>query len=294
MPFLGQIIGRCGQDTPHTGAGFCPKKEGKTVAIILTGPNAFYEADPVKFVEELSAHVTAIDSKRMYPIKGVVGMPISGGDINAPELGVYGGATPEGLNAKNIAYQIDGGDCLYKELAKTNKRKMRIFHIDDEGFIYGTVVVRDGKEYFAGFEITVYAVRVRTDGSTAYNLSLYAYYSVNNESEEKNMFGFEVGLANIPDGLVGVILKTGAAAGTVQVVTACGGEDITPEYGPDWTPAMFINDSGIQAATVSYGANGMLTIAPAGKYRVASSAVLATGDILGLEGLPQLTQIPGA
>ncbi|WP_278672076.1 hypothetical protein [Alistipes indistinctus] len=201
---LGSIKSNCGaMGTPYTGIGSCPKKEGKVSALLITGKNALYPMESEDFVSGLSGYVTTADALKMYPIKGVVGMTINGGEINAPDLGTYGGPVPTNLTAKNIAYQVDAGDCLYKEISKFNKRKMRVLRVDDEGFVYGTVVVRDGKNYFAGFEATLYAVRTPTDGSTAYNLSLYAYYTPSNESEEKNMHAFEVGLPNVPDGLIG-------------------------------------------------------------------------------------------
>ena len=138
--------------TPYTGIGSCPKKEGKVSALLITGKNALYPMESEDFVSGLSGYVTTADALKMYPIKGVVGMTINGGEVNAPDLGTYGGPVPTNLTAKNIAYQVDAGDCLYKEISKFNKRKMRVLRVDDEGFVYGTVVVRDGKNYFAGFE----------------------------------------------------------------------------------------------------------------------------------------------
>ena len=257
---LGSIKSNCGaMGTPYTGLGSCPKKEGKVSALLITGKNALYPMESEDFVSGLSGYVTTADALKMYPIKGVVGMTINGGEVNAPDLGTYGGPVPTNLTAKNIAYQVDAGDCLYKEISKFNKRKMRVLRVDDEGFVYGTVVVRDGKNYFAGFEATLYAVRTPTDGSTAYNLSLYAYYTPSNESEEKNMHAFEVGLPNVPDGLIGVALKAGATGAA--------------------TTATF--DS----------ATGLLSIAPAGKYRVASASVLEAGDILGLDGVGEYADV---
>ena len=288
---LGSIKSNCGaMGTPYTGIGSCPKKEGKVSALLITGKNALYPMESEDFVSGLSGYVTTADALKMYPIKGVVGMTINGGEVNAPDLGTYGGPVPTNLTAKNIAYQVDAGDCLYKAISKFNQRKMRVLRVDDEGFVYGTVVVRDGKNYFAGFEATLYAVRTPTDGSTAYNLSLYAYYTPSNESEEKNMHAFEVGLPNVPDGLIGVALKAGAT-GTASVVTACGGEDITAEYGDKWKANMFINDSGTAATATFDSATGLLSIAPAGKYRVASASVLEAGDILGLDGVGEYADV---
>lgn len=289
---LGQIKGNCQAETPLTGSGSCPKQEGKVSALIVTGLNALYPMDQTEFSEALSGYVSDPGVLRMYPVKDIVGMTLSGGDINAPDLGTYGGPAPTNLNAKNVAYQINAGDCLYKELAKFNKRKMRLFRVDDQGYIYGTVVVRGGVEYFAGFEVTLYAVRTPTDGSTAYNLSLYAYYTPNNEAEEKNMNAFEVGLANVPDGLLGVVLKKGATGLTATVETVCGGEDVTAEYGDKWTTDMFLNNSGSKPTTVTFSSDtGLLTFAPAGSYRVASAKVLEAGDIVGLEGVDQFVAL---
>ena len=105
------------------------------------------------------------------------------------------------------------------------------------------------------------------------------------------MHAFEVGLPNVPDGLIGVALKAGAT-GTASVVTACGGEDITAEYGDKWKANMFINDSGTAATTATFDlATGLLSIAPAGKYRVASASVLEAGDILGLDGVGEYADV---
>lgn len=276
---------------PYTGVGKCAKHEGKVAAILITSANALYPMDKKEFAQGLASYVSQNGNLKMFPVKGVVGMTNNGGDINAPELGTYGGVTPTNLNAKNVAYQIDAGDCLYKELAKLNKRKMRIFRVDDEGYVYGTVVVKDGQNFFAGFEVTLYTLRTATDGATAYNLSLYAYYTPNNEAEEQNMNAFNVGMANIPDGLIGVLLIPGAA-GTASIVTACSGEDITAEYGNDWQANMFINEEGTEATSATFNENtGLLSIAPEGKYRIAPAKVLEEGNIFGLDGVPEYADI---
>lgn len=280
---IGQIKGNCKAAIPLTGAESCAKQEGKITALIVTVLNAYYPIEEDAFISSLESHVVSVGVDKMYPIKNIVGMSISGGDINAPELGTYGGPAPTNLNAKNVAYQINGGDCLYKELAKLNKRKMRIFRVDDEGYVYGTIVKRNDEYFFAGFECTLYSTRTPTDGSAAYNLSLYAYYTPNNEDEEKNMSAISVGLVNIPDGLIGITLKKGKTTGTASVITACGGEDITSEYGDKWAVKMFVNESGTNPESVTYDENtGLLTFSPASSYRVVHSSTLG---IDGLEGV---------
>ena len=288
---IGQIESNCKNAVPLTGAESCAKQEGKISALIITGLNAYFPIEKEEFISELEDDVSAVGTNRIYPVKNIVGMTISGGDINAPDLGTYGGPAPSNLNAKNVAYQINAGDCMYKELAKLNKRKMRIFRVDDEGYVYGTVVKRGSEYFFAGFEATLYALRVPTDGSTAYNLSLYAYYTPNNEDEEKNMMAINVGLVNIPDGLIGVILKKGSKSGTATVVTQCGAEDITSEYGEKWATSMFLNDSGEAPTSVTYGeGTGVLTFDPVGTYRVAPASSLKT-TIPGIEGINELVDL---
>lgn len=288
---IGQIKSNCKSATPLTGAESCAKQEGKISALIVTGLNAYFPTDESQFIAGLDNNVAESGVNRIYPIKNIVGMTLSGGDINAPDLGTYGGPAPTNLNAKNVAYQINAGDCMYKELAKFNKRKMRIFRVDDEGYVYGTIVKRGEEYFFAGFECTLYSVRTPTDGSTAYNLSLYAYYTPNNEDEEKNMSAVNVGLVNIPDGLLGVTLKKGTTSGAAAVITQCGAEDITSEYGDKWKVAMFMNASGGNPTTVTYNpSTGLLTFEPAAAYRIAPSSVLKT-EIPGLEGVNEMVDL---
>lgn len=288
---IGQIKSNCKTATPLTGAESCAKQEGKVSALIVTGLNAYFPLEDTDFTDELGTHVYESGPNRIYPIKNIVGMTISGGDINAPDLGTYGGPAPTNLNAKNVAYQINAGDCMYKELAKFNKRKVRVIRVDDEGYAYGTIVKRGSEYFFAGYEGTLYTQRTPTDGSTAYNLSLFVYYTPNNEDEEKNMAAINVGLVNVPDGLLGVTLKKGTASGSATVITACGAEDITSEYGEKWKAKMFLNASGGSPTTVTYNqSTGTLTFEPAAAYRIAPASVL-NADIPGIEGINELTDL---
>ncbi|MFQ8804459.1 MAG: hypothetical protein ACLR8Y_04180 [Alistipes indistinctus] len=101
---LGSIKSNCGaMGTPYTGLGNCPKKEGKVSALLITGKNALYPMESEDFVSGLSGHVTTADALKMYPIKGVVGMTINGGEVNAPDLGTYGGPVPTNLTAKELS-----------------------------------------------------------------------------------------------------------------------------------------------------------------------------------------------
>lgn len=286
----GQIIGDCGNETPHTGLGNCPKQEGKTVSLIITPRSVNFPVDATEFISKLNEAVIASPVVRAFPIKNIVGMTINGGDINAPDLGNYGGPAPTNLNAKNIAYQIDGGDCLYKELAKFNKRKMRVCRIDDEEYMYGTIIEEAGQKRLAGFECTLYVNRTPPDGSTAYNLSLYVYYTPNNEIEERNMNAFKVGLTTIPDGLIGLTLVKGSTSGKAKIITSCGGDDVTDEIGSKLTTDTFLNDSGEHPTTATY-TKGEITIEPAGSYKIADAETLNGVDIVGFEGVDEYVSL---
>lgn len=288
----GTIATNCSESDVRTRRADCDRSEGKPMGLIITSPSALYPLDSAEFLENIESYVSADGTLRMMPVSGVVGLTHNGGDINAPDLGTYGGPRPIGLNALNDAFQIDGGDCLYKELSKLNGRRVRIFRYDDAGYLFGTVVSKDGQDYFAGFEATVFVTNTRTDGSTLPNLSITAYYSLNDERAEINKSS--VYLENgMPEGLLGVMLQ--AVGNNAKVVAVCDQTDVTATYGDDWKTTMFINDSGTVATTATFNSEtGLLTIAPAGKYRVAPAKVLAAGNITGLDGVNTLVQINAA
>lgn len=289
MAYLGQIQGNCQQDIPHTGIGNCNVKEGKTVALLITGYNAYYPLDNEQFIANLETYVTQEGNLRMFPVNSVIANTISGGDINAPEAG-FSGPQPTNLNVMNVVYQVDAGNCFYKEISKLNRRKVRVFRIDDQGYIFGTVVVRNGVNHFAGFEATSYAYITPTDGTTITAINLAIYYGANYEKELQNMNAFEI--PEVPSGLIGVMLQKGATSGTAKVVGSCDGEDYTSDYSAEWADVMFINSTGANPTNVVYSeATGELTFTPAASYRVANASVLAAGDIIGLEGIDTLTSL---
>lgn len=290
MAYLGQIQGNCQQDVPYTGIGDCNVKEGKTVALLITGYNALYPIDKATFISNLNGYVSQEGNLRMYPVNSVIANTINGGDINAPEAG-FSGPQPTNLNVMNVIYQVDAGNCFYKEIAKLNKRKVRVFRVDDQGYIFGTVIVKGDEQFFAGYEATTYAYITPTDGTTLTAINLAVYYSANREKELKNMHAFEI--QEVPTGLLGVLLQKGATTGTAKVVGACDGEDYTSMYGEDWDETMFVNASGANPTTVAYSSTtGLLTFTPAtASYKVASASLLAAGDILGIEGVNQLTDL---
>lgn len=282
----GNIPSNCASEMAYTGVGPCPKQEGKTTALLITPLNAAYSLEKDTFLTEIEAGVKASGSSRVYPVKDILGVTINGGDINAPEVGTYGAVMPTNLNAKNVVFQINGGDCLYKELAKLNKRKVRVFRVDEDGYVYGTM----SGDKFAGFEATLYSTRTTTDGSTAYNLSLAVYYTPNVENEEKNLNAVNAGLSGIPNGLVGLTLVKGSATTKAKVVTSCGGDDVTEQFAEEWAATAFVKEGGGNPDTATYS-DGEITFDSAGSYRVAGADVLEGLDITGFDGIPEYVSI---
>lgn len=289
MAYLGNIQNNCQEDQVYTAIGDCNKKKGKIVALLVTGHNALYPISKAAFLAALPGYVTTDGPLKIIPINEIIANTPAGGDVNVPEAG-FSGPTPSNLNAFSMIYQVDAGDCMLKELKKLNKRKVRVFEIDDEGYIYGTAVNKNDETFFAGYSGKAYAWNVPTDGTTLAAINFGIWYSANFENEQKNMNAFE--LDEIPTGLTGVILEKGATTGTAKVFGVCDGTDYTSLYGPDWDPTMFVNASGANPTTVTYSATtGLLTFAPITSYKVASASILEAGDINGLDGVNSLVDL---
>lgn len=278
----GNIPGVCITGTPYTGNERCPKSERQTIALELTDPAARYPVDEETFNSELNGYVVTKGINRIYPISGILSNELSGGDVTTSDVG-FSGSQPISTAQVTESYQIDGSDCLYKELSKFNGRKMRVFRVDADNYIYGTILTRDGVESFAGFMAYIWVRRVKSTGTDNYQLFVDVYYSNTYDSELKNLNAFA--LSEIPEGLVAVRVES--VTGGLQVVGNCSGVDYTTTYGEEWASDMFINSSGEAATAVVYSENtGLLTITPTGTYRVADASVLQAGGIYGITGIP--------
>jgi len=288
--YKGQIIADCGQTRPLTGRGKCDKPEGLTDALILTDPNALYPLNSEEFLAGIDGWVADNGIMRMLPITGVQNDTVAGGEISTSQVG-WGPTLPVGISAASSLFQIEGGLCLYKELAQANGDNYRVFRVDNQGMIYGTVVTRGGVDYFAGFDARIWAITTKaSDLTTAGAINLGVYYTSNYENELKNLNAIK--LDTIPEGLVGVFLHAGTTSGTAKVVSSCGGDDYTSNFAEQWTTTDFVDNAGASPTNVVYDStNQILTITPAGSYRVANASVLAASDIYGIEGINQFTQI---
>lgn len=278
--FKGRIASNCSDSSVRTGLTNCDRQPGRITALGLTLISALFPTDEQEFNDALEGYVSDA-ALRLMPVKGVAGATRNGGDINAPELGTYGGARPIGQNAVNIAYTIDGGMCLYKELSKLNGRTVRVFELDADNYLFGTVVTKANTDYFAGYEGQVYVTFTPTDGSALGYITLTVYYHISHEKELQNTMSLQ--LPNgLPDGLVGVELEA-VGTGSVKVFTVCDHTDVTDIYKDEWTASMFITKDGTEATTATYS-DGVIKLAPTGEYRVAGASVLAAGNITGLDG----------
>ena len=285
----GRIASNCSDSSVRTGLTNCDRQPGRITALGLTPISALFPTDEQEFNGALEGYVSDA-ALRLMPVKGVAGATRNGGDINAPELGTYGGARPIGQNAVNIAYTIDGGMCLYKELSKLNGRTVRVFELDADNYLFGTVISKAKTDYFAGYEGQVYVTFTPTDGSALGYITLTVYYPISHEKEVQNAMSLQ--LSNgLPDGLVGVELEAvGDGSDSVKVFTVCDHTDVTDIYQAEWEASMFVTKEGTDATTATY-ADGVIKLAPTGEYRVADASVLAAGNITGLDGLKTYVKI---
>lgn len=294
MEYLGQILGLCNNNRPRTGLPNCDIEPGAIVALLYTPGNAVFPMDET-FAETLEAYLYGTGSQYIIPIKNITDDPLTGGDANTQDKGTRGGSVTIGENQTLISYQIDGGSCFVKELYKFEGMTGRFFLVDSKGICWGTAIQQGGKTMWRGFAATdIFPREIPANGTTPFGVYLDVRFSMNYREEKKNRAGLYIGLSAVPDGLIGVTLQAGTA-GTAKVVTACGGDDVTAEWGSSWAATMFVTESGTEATTVSYDdTTKLLSIAPAGSYRIAEASVLKAGEITGLDGAETFTTITSA
>ena len=284
MEILGTINGVCNEnDQPHTRQSGCSTFEGITDGFYFTNQDGLFDPETEAFNQALKDAVYESGIKRVIPVLGPVAVTVNGGDIKTNQEG-WGPQMPVNVNAVREDYIVDtGGDCLYKQLSKMNKRSMRIFRLDQQMNLFGTAVKKDGELKFRGFLLSSVYVTLRkeTDGQTgAVILSLF--YSVNYENELINKHAVQ--LSEKIEGLSGIYLEKGSATGKAKVRISCSGDDITSVYGENLAVAtLYQDESGGNPTTASY-ANGELTISPAGKYKIADALTLKDAEIEGYEG----------
>jgi hypothetical protein len=293
VAFLGGIIANCDEKTAHTGRDNCPKTEDGTIGLLFTKLSATYPVGAAAFNEGLQGYIVSNGVDKMWPVMNINENAVTGGDPATSDVG-FGGPTPTGINAFSVVYRIDAGDCLYKELMNLDKLQLRVFRVDKNGFVYGTIALQKTgstqTEVFRGFDAKIKVYRTGGTGSDPYGLYVAVYYSANYEKELANMYAFE--LDEVPEGLVGVHLKAGAATGIGYIVSTCSGSDYTSEFGELWAKEMFVNASGTSPTALTYDDEAnTLSFSPSGSYRIRNALALSEGGIYGLDGLNEFTTI---
>jgi hypothetical protein len=270
----------------HTKTGLCAIFEGTPLGLIFTDRDAAYSVTPETFNTEIKAAVYASGAdikKRITPlINVIVAMSVSGGDLRTSQEG-FGPEKPNGLNALREDYTItEGGYCLYKQLSKLNGRTMRVFKIDQSLNAFGTATTVEGADKMRGYLVTIGVSRRLNTGEQAGAIILSLLYSANFQNEDVNANA--IVLSETVEGLSGISLQKGSAAGKARVITACSGEDLTAVYGEDLeTASLYEDKTGANPTSVVYSA-GVLTFTPAGAYRIADAATLKAAGIEGYEG----------
>lgn len=290
-PQRGKIWGICPDNIDvNTGVGECGVQPDVPAAILITDPLARFSADPETFKTELHDHIIGMDVDKILPV-AIADSTVSGGEFKTRTQGDV--AKTIGLTQKVEVFMVADPDmCLYKELAKTNGWKARIFRVYRNRLIDGTILVEGENTSFVGYEATLYCRQTFTTAD-GFNIELQVTYSINNDYEEKNKQVFQ--LDSIPEGLIGVSLVAGVTAGTANIVTSCGQVDMGKKYSGLWGVTAFINDSGANPTTANVNpTTGVLTIAPAGNYRVAPASILDGLGLIGINGTNEFATITGA
>jgi len=268
----------------HTKVGECSMFEDTPHGFIIHNKNTAFSLDETPFNTEMTDGITAAGIKRITPLMGgVTDYQLTGGDVRTSQEG-FGPEIPIGINAKRVDYIIDkGGLCLLKQLKKLNGRQIRIFPIDKNRVVYGTVATIGGEDKFRGFLATVYAVKRDNTGSQVGAIIFSVFYDADYENEENNMAA--IALAEELEGLTGVVLKK-TTPGKAKFIISCSGDDLTSTYGATLgAPALYKDESGANPTSVTYAtATEDLTFVPVGKYRIADADELKAVGVEGYEG----------
>lgn len=284
----GKIYGVCpNNDDVNTGTGECGVQPDVPSAILICDPTARYSTDPLEFNDSLHDFIIAQDVTKILPV-AIEDSTTTGGEWKTRTAGDI--QKTIGHTQKIEVFNVANADmCLYKEIAKTNGWKVRVFRVYRNRMIDGTTLIEGDVTSFVGYSATIYSREVR-DTANGYSIEVQVTYDINNEYEEKNMQVFQ--LDQIPEGLIGVSLVPGATGGTANIVTACGQVDLGRKWATKWAVTAFINDAGANPTTATVNpTTGVLTIAPAGNYRVAPAVVLDPLGIIGLNGTSDFATI---
>lgn len=281
-----KIYGNCPDNSDiNTGRGECGIQPDVPAAILITDVNARYPSDPDAFREALHDAIIAGDVTRILPV-AVQDETSTGGEFKTRTVGDV--QRTIGLTQKISLFFLENPDlCLYPEVSKTDGWNARVFIVYKNGFIEGTQITDGDTTYFAGYAASLYSRETRTTAD-GYNVEMQVTFTTAYQMEIKNKEVFK--LDSIPLGLVGITLEQRTDG--IHVVTACGGVDVGKKYPTEFDVTAFRNEAGASPTTATVNAStGVVTIAPAGNYRVAPAAILDGLGIIGFNGVNQFIAV---
>lgn len=289
---LGQVYGNCGtKDEIRTGREDCGVAPVVCTALLLSDPRAEYPSDPAEFNENLPSYIVSNGVDKILVIKDFDGDTPAGQEFRTITTG-YGTNKPNGINPYSTEFNLANATvCDYRELSKLNGKKMRVGIVGKDNMAEYTAISADKIKGYLGV-IGVREVRpTGTDGQYQVIISVSFDESWEKERQNNHVFALDA----IPDGLIGIRLIPGTVGGTANIVTVCGGMNVGTEIAAaatgDITTA-FISESGANPTTAVIDPDtGVVTISPAGSYRIAPATVLDGLGIIGYDGLNKFAAI---
>lgn len=194
-------------------------KELRTPSDVVELLNGFVSFAPLTGGETRSPNTPLI--MPYYP--SIVTLETEGGDPRINQEG-FGSGVPNGINPYSETYTItDGGDCMYKQLAKLENRLMRVFRIDENDIMYGTV---DKNGNIKGYKCYISVTpRENTGDTVGANLLLITYQnSYKQERVNEVAVALEEELQTLRQ--VAVAVPRDVTEG-FRIVTECTGSSIT-------------------------------------------------------------------
>lgn len=298
---LGKVTGNCaGNNRIRTRVGDCDVMPTKLVGLLLTPKGATFPADADAFLAELEQNIV---SGKIIPLTGLEIPTVSGFDI-ASSTPDGGGMRYIGLNPPQFDIPITGaGLCKAKALVPLNLKYMSYIWLCQEGADYrlfaATKLDADGNEVIYGYDgqnILAYTMPTGTEPFiTRFNVSFSTLFG----DQFASTTSFVVPNTTLLDGLMGITLAVGTVAGTATIVSSCSGQNVGADIA-----AMLDGDAVEMFENTETGANpttatidpttGLVTIAPAGTYRIVPAAALFELGVVGFDGLEDGTAITSA
>lgn len=290
----GKIQGKCAtEEIAHTRVGDCDAIPAIVKALLITPLNFTF---PITSAEAMATALNqGILAGLVIPINGVTGEDGSGGEA-ATFATPHGPNIYTGVTARTVPYQLAGtGACMMKALQNLNLKNKRVIKIDVLGMVWGNAV---SDTVGRGFKAQLLFTDAEpTNETTPYLNYLNAAYSSDYAKEKANGFALET--TSDFEGLAGITLVAGAAAGQARIVNACTGADegvaIAAMLDGSDAKSLLVNEAGVNptAATIDPDTGLLTGITPTASYRIVSAAVLDGLNVVGYDGIKQIVNLTG-